>query len=82
MFNIKVSLYTAKCCGPQTGMLRAADCLVLLPNWHEDGRKLPKQAESRFIAITIWLFKPEKIIDCICCTIGHDCTRVHLEAIR
>jgi hypothetical protein len=50
---------------------------LLLSNWHEDDRKLPKQA-----VISIWLLKVENMIDSIDCAIGHDCSRVHLEAIR
>jgi hypothetical protein len=50
---------------------------LLLTNLHEEDRKLPKQGVT-----SIWWLKLEKMIHCIVCTIGHDRSRVKLEAIR
>ena len=58
------------------------NCVVLLSNWHEDDRKLAKHAESNFIAIDVWLFKLEKMINCVCYAIGNGCSAVYLVAIR
>jgi hypothetical protein len=49
----------------------------MLANRPAADRKLPKQA-----VISIWFLEVEKMIHCIGCAIGQDCSRVNLEAIR
>ena len=42
--------------------MRVANCLVLLSNWHEDDRTVPKNAVNKCIVVYTWMFKREKMI--------------------